>query len=259
MRGKFAVLLAAVAALLLSVGVPSVDAEPEYSVNWSGYAVPAQANQPITAVNGSWIVPLIRNAPPGFSSSWIGIGGYRSNDLIQTGTASSGRLEGNYAWYEILPANETRITSGCRGDNNCTVRQGDRIASTVEFVGGKSWLIALTNWGTSTAAPQWTWSTTVSYASSMSSAEWVFEAPTIGLSALPVGLQTLPAYAPHAKFLAGGSYRVNGVTRPLGGSGASRMIMVDLVSGKYRTATPSLLGHDGHFTVCAYKRTCQNF
>jgi hypothetical protein len=246
---KVVAVFAAVAALVLVVGVPPADAAPDYSINWSGYAVPG-AN--ITAVNGSWIVPLIRNAPPGFSSSWIGIGGYRSNDLIQTGTASSGRIEGNYAWYEMLPDNEQRIT-GCGGDANCTVRQGDRVSASVTNVGGANWVISMVNAG------KWSWSKAVTYQSTLSSAEWVFEAPTLGVRGVPVGLQTLPAYAPHARFLGGGTYRMNGATQPLTASVAKRMIMVDMVAGWYRTATPSLLAGDGHFTVCAYKRTCPNF
>jgi hypothetical protein len=240
--------------LVLTFGVPRVDAEPEYSANWSGYVTAARGGEQITAVSGSWIVPLIRNAPPGFSSSWVGIGGFHTSDLIQAGTASSGMLEGNYAWYEMLPENETRIESGCAGDATCSVHQGDRIATSVTNVGGNTWVISMTNAG------KWSWSKTVSYASSRSSAEWIFEAPTVGLAAAPViGVQTLPAYAPHAKFLGGGNYRVNGVTRPLNASNAKRMIMTDLATGLYRTATPSLLAGDGHFTVCAYKRTCPNF
>src|SRR5262245_35897846 len=67
--------------------------EPEYSFNWSGYAVGAKPGEQITEVRGSWTVPKVKLAPPGFSSSWIGIGGFSSADLIQVGTASSGRIE----------------------------------------------------------------------------------------------------------------------------------------------------------------------
>ncbi|HVT76089.1 MAG TPA: G1 family glutamic endopeptidase [Acidimicrobiales bacterium] len=276
MRTKVVLVAGLAIALVVSVGLPRADASarvhsvnnvvrvatakanaPEYSSNWSGYAVPARPNEPISAVNGSWIVPAIRNAPPGFSSSWIGVGGYRSNDLIQTGTASSGRLEGNYAWYEILPANETRVT-GCTGDPACGVREGDRMAATVEYVGGGAWVVALTNWGKSYAAPRWTWSTRVAYASSMSSAEWVFEAPRVAATPL-LPVQTIPAKADQAKFLAGADFRTNGTWRPLAQAQPSRMIMVDPVTGLLRTATPSMLGGDGHFAVCGYRTSCKNF
>ncbi|MEY2471310.1 MAG: hypothetical protein QOK28_639 [Actinomycetota bacterium] len=241
---KFVGVFVLVVALVFAAGTPRVDAAAEYTLNWSGFAVPAGEGQQMTAVTGSWIVPMIRTAPPGFSSSWIGIGGYGTRDLIQTGTASSGRLEGDYAWYETLPDNETRIT-GCAGDATCAVKQGDRVSASVTNVGGSTWVIAMTDSG------RWWWSKTLSYQSSLSSAEWVFEAPTVGFSGVPVGFQTLPAYAPHARFLSGGTYRVNGVNRPLTTGVATRLKMF--------TATPSFVAPDGHFTVCAYKPSCKNF
>ncbi|HUR78661.1 MAG TPA: G1 family glutamic endopeptidase [Acidimicrobiales bacterium] len=228
---------------------------PEYSINWSGYAVPAKSGEAIGAVRGSWLVPQINGAPPGFSSSWIGIGGYETSDLIQVGTASSGYLERNYAWYEMLPEYAIPITSGCAGDNSCAVAQGDRMAASIDNVGGDTWVIMLANLGKGAVA-KWHWAMTATYKSSRSSAEWIFEAPQIGVG--PVGVQTIPANAPHAKFL-GGDYAVNGITRPLARSDASRIIMVLDYLGVVRTGTPSLMAPDGHFQVCAYKRTCPNF
>ncbi len=240
---------------------------PEYSINWSGYAVEAKAGEAITAVSGAWHVPKIDPAPPGFSSSWIGIGGFRTQDLIQVGTASSGSIEGNYAWYEMLPDFETRITSGCAGDPTCAVTQADRIAASVTNVGGDTWQIMLANLGTGARA-KWHWAKTFTYKSSFSSAEFVFEAPQIGVSIPGVvtvaGIQTFPANAPHAKFL-GGTLRVNGINRSLATAGARRVIMVvprvtDRDPGPYiHTATPSFMAPDGHFQVCTYKRTCPNF
>src|SRR4051794_33677926 len=58
------------------------------SLNWSGYAVVGQPGHPITAVTQSWIVPSVSPLPPGFSSTWAGIGGYNTSDLIQAGTES---------------------------------------------------------------------------------------------------------------------------------------------------------------------------
>src|SRR3954447_13272321 len=67
------------------------------SLNWSGYAVVGQAGHPITAVTQSWIVPTVSLAPPGFSSTWAGIGGYNTSDLIQAGTESD-TAQTPYAW-----------------------------------------------------------------------------------------------------------------------------------------------------------------
>lgn len=229
---------------------------PEYSLNWSGYAVPAKGGEAITVVRGSWIVPALKAVPPGLSSSWIGIGGYNTPDLIQTGTASS-RIDGNYAWYEMLPDFAIPITSGCAGDNACSVARGDRMSAAITNVGPDTWTIQLANLGKGATA-KWHWGKTVSYRSTLSSAEWIFEAPQLA------NVQTIPANAPHAKFLFG-DYVVNGVPKPLATSAPSRIVMVppcvfiDLDCGVIRLATPSFLAPDGHFQVCAYKRTCPNF
>src|SRR5689334_11284503 len=79
----------------------------ESSLNWSGYAVTGSG---ITNVHGEWTVPTVNATYPGFSSTWVGIGGYSSSDLIQAGTEhdSTGGTD-YYAWYEILPASESPI------------------------------------------------------------------------------------------------------------------------------------------------------
>jgi hypothetical protein len=115
MRGLRGALFAVVLTACSLLGLPSAHAA-EVSINWSGYAVEAKPGEAITALNGSWIVPKITHAPPGFSSSWIGIGGYRTGDLIQVGTAWGGPVDGNYAWFEMLPEHETTLDSGCAGD-----------------------------------------------------------------------------------------------------------------------------------------------
>jgi hypothetical protein len=226
----------------------------EYTLNWSGYAVPARAGQTITQVRGAWHVPGLKWSPPGFSSSWIGIGGYGTNDLIQVGTASS-RVDGHYAWYEMLPDSSIPL-SGCTGDPACRVAPSDRMTASVTNTGGDSWTLMMANLGKG-GTPKWHWGMIVSYKSTLSSAEWVFEAPT-------VLVQTIPANAPHAKFL-GGDYVVNGVATPLRPGGAVRVIMAPCVLSvngfgcNYHYATPSLMAGDGHFQVCAYKPKCPNF
>lgn len=255
MRGLRGAWLAAIAVACAFIALPPAQAA-ESSSNWAGYVVRARPGEAITAVNGSWIVPKINSLPPGYSSSWIGIG-YRPNDLIQIGTATSGVGATSYhAWYEMLPANETAVTSGCAGDTRCTVAQGDRMTGSVTNTGGNNWRLAMANYGKG-ATPKWTWSKTVTYVSTLSSAEFIFEAPTVGY--VGVGAQTIPANAPGAKFLRGSSLVVNGATRSLVSAAPIRMFMNDPAFGFVRTATPSLLAADGHFQVCAYKRTCPNF
>ena len=77
------------------------------SSNWSGYAVTTSG---ITEVDGSWKVPALVggscvNGTDQYSSFWVGIDGYNSNTVEQTGTDSdcvNGQTQ-YYGWYEFYP------------------------------------------------------------------------------------------------------------------------------------------------------------
>jgi hypothetical protein len=212
------------------------------SLNWSGYAVVGQAGHPITAVTQNWVVPTVSNVPAGFSSTWAGIGGYNTSDLIQAGTESD-TAQTPYAWYEILPASETPITSGCTGDNTCTVKPGDAMSVTIRNTGGNGWTISMTN-------PRWTWSKSLAYASTLSSAEWILEAPTVGAQTVlaNVGTQKFTAGSP------GNTFTVDGVTKVISQGSPVRIL---LSPGLVNEATPSALNSAGAaFNDCAYKQSC---
>ncbi|HZQ86571.1 MAG TPA: hypothetical protein VFA83_17120 [Acidimicrobiales bacterium] len=213
------------------------------SLNWSGYAVIAQSGHPITRVTQNWIVPTVSTFPVGFSSTWAGIGGYNSSDLIQAGTESD-TAQTPYAWYEILPASETPITSGCTGDPTCTVQPGDAMSVTIANNGGNAWTISMTN-------PRWTWSLNLNYASTLSSAEWILEAPTVGAQTVlaNVGTQKFTAGSP------GNTFTVDGVTKNIGQGSPVRILLGPglLVN----EATPSALNPAGTaFNDCAYAQSC---
>jgi hypothetical protein len=210
------------------------------SLNWSGYAAIAPAGQKITDVTQHWTVPSVSAAPAGFSSTWAGIGGYNTRDLIQAGTESD-TAQTPYAWYEILPASETPITSGCAGDNSCTVRPGDQMTVTIHSTGGSGWTISMAD------ANHWTWSLNLNYASTFSSAEWILEAPT-------VGAQTVLANVGTQKFTGVNNYVVNGVTKNIKAGNSVRIL---LSPGLLNEATPSALNSTGdRFNDCAYKQSC---
>ncbi|MEY2471083.1 MAG: hypothetical protein QOK28_412 [Actinomycetota bacterium] len=210
------------------------------SLNWSGYAAIAPAGQKITDVTQNWTVPTVKNAPAGFSSTWAGIGGYNTQDLIQAGTESD-TAQTPYAWYEILPASETPITSGCVGDNACTVRPGDKMTVTIHSTGGTGWNISMKNIG------RWTWSLNLNYPSTFSSAEWILEAPT-------VGAQTVLANVGTQLFTGVNNYVVNGVTKNIKQGNSVRIL---LSPGLLNEATPSALNSTGdRFNDCAYKQSC---
>ncbi|TAN29543.1 MAG: hypothetical protein EPN30_02215 [Actinomycetota bacterium] len=176
-----------------------------YTTNWSGYAVAKYATgSSYTSATASWVVPTVA-AVPGFatsySSSWVGIGGFCLNSgctrvdktLIQLGTEQDASSSGStyYAWYETLPQAMTPIKT-------MTINPGDTIVASLadgpkaaqtntkaKGGGGKAgggggskaqtWVLTLTDNTTGGS-----WSTTLSYASSLASAEWIEEAPYSG-------------------------------------------------------------------------------
>ena len=101
------------------------------STNWSGYVVASQAfnfgAQSLTGVHGVWTVPVAQpaygacaatpNGAPVFSSTWVGLDGNGSADVLQAGTESDAACAqgqvASYAtaWYEWYPFNEVRITN----------------------------------------------------------------------------------------------------------------------------------------------------
>ena len=224
------------------------------SLNWSGYAV-TPASDGITAVNSSFTVPtgnLLVN-PAGFAATWTGIGGYASSDLIQAGvtenTAVTGTVGGGqyYAWYELLPASETEITSGCSGDTSCTVTPGDDVSVNIANVSGDTWSITITDAG------KWTWSKDVTYASSESSAEWILEAPTIGVQSTLADVGTTA--------FTSSSYVTNGQTHTIAEGDPTALSISPspeaLPDGIGDEATPSALAADGEsFDACAYALSC---
>jgi hypothetical protein len=215
------------------------------SLNWAGYAVTPGSG--ITGVKGSFTVPAAGLLPPGFSASWAGIGGYNTSDLIQAGVGENSTPDNPvlgaqyYAWYEILPAAETPI-SGCSGDANCTVSPGDHVSVDIHNIGGNQWSVNLAD------GSRWSFSITLTYASSESSAEWIQEAPTLVV-------QTLPANVGTAKFGPTSNFTKGGATSTIA-AGAPTTINESPV-GVVNLATTSGLASDGQsFNVCVYAQSC---
>ncbi len=82
------------------------------STNWSGYAVTGPAGS-VTDAKGSWIVPSVTcSSAASYSSFWVGIDGFGSNTVEQTGTDSDCQSGSPtyYAWYEFYPGPAFLIT-----------------------------------------------------------------------------------------------------------------------------------------------------
>ena len=214
------------------------------SLNWSGYAVTPGSG--ITGVSSTFTVPSAGLLPPGFAATWAGIGGYNSTDLIQAGVGENSLITNPitgpqyYAWYELLPNAETPI-SGCTGDPSCTVNPGDSVTVNIQetSTGSGQWAITLTDAG------HWSWTHTVAYASSGSSAEWILEAPTVGLQTLLADVGTV--------HFSSDTYNVSGGAAQSVGNGNPTTI--DLSPGLINEATPSALSGSS-FNDCAYAQSC---
>jgi hypothetical protein len=207
------------------------------SLNWSGYAVTGSG---ITGVDGSFVVPTAGLVPPGFAATWAGIGGYNTSDLIQAGVEEDS-VGGYYAWYEMLPASETPL-SGCTGDSACTVNPGDDVTVDIANTGGSNWTISLTDAG------HWSWSKTVSYSSSESSAEWILEAPTLLVAQTTLANVGTVHFGPTSTYTQGGSSHTIAAGNPT---------QIDLGLGIVNEATPSALASNGEsFNDCAYAQSC---
>lgn len=146
------------------------------SSNWSGYALASSQPGTYSAISGNWVVPKVSpSKKPTYSAAWVGIDGFNNSDLIQTGTEQD-FVNGSaqyYAWWEVLPAPETVITT-TNGGTPFVVQPGDKMAASIQDNSG-TWTLSLTD-----VTRQESYSTTVSYSGPMTSAEWILEAPTVG-------------------------------------------------------------------------------
>ncbi|MCQ4083536.1 G1 family endopeptidase [Streptomyces sp. RB6PN25] len=142
------------------------------SDNWSGYAATGSTyNQ----VSTTFTQPSVNcSKGDGYSSFWVGLDGYSSNSVEQTGTEAdcSGGVAQYSAWYEMYPANPVTYSN--------RVRPGDVIIETVSYA-SSTYTLTLKN-----TTEGWTKTTTKRQSGlSRSSAEVIAEAPWSG-SVLPL-------------------------------------------------------------------------
>ena len=135
--------------------------------NWSGYAKSGN----YTSATAQWVVPSVSPTHgSSYSSAWVGIDGFTNSDLIQTGTESdyyNGSAHYD-AWWEILPAAETPISS-------FAVHPGDVMTATITRGSGSSWTITIKD-----VTSGGSFTTTQNYTGPGTSVEWIEEAPTVG-------------------------------------------------------------------------------
>lgn len=144
------------------------------SSNWSGYA----ATGKFTSVSASWVQPKGTCTKSGiqYSSFWVGIDGYNSNSVEQTGSEVDchGTTPKYYAWYEMFPKFPVNFGSA--------VKPGDHFTGSVTFNGGGKFTLKLSD-----TTQHWTHTEHKTLASAKrSSAEVIVEAPSSSSGVLPL-------------------------------------------------------------------------
>jgi hypothetical protein len=135
------------------------------STNWSGYAADSGT---YTSVSATWVQPTGScTSATRYSSFWVGLDGYSSDTVEQTGTDTD-CVDGSpqyYGWYETYPNPSFNF-----GD---TIEPGDTISASVTYEGGDSFEYTLAD-----ETRGWSVSTTQTEAdAARSSAEVIIEAP----------------------------------------------------------------------------------
>jgi len=202
------------------------------STNWSGYAAFASGTT-FTDVKGTWVAPSV-TCPSGkaqYSSFWVGIDGYNSNSVEQTGTDSDCTGKGRpsyYAWYEMYPAGYVQIS--------LAVHPGDTMSAEVAR-SGNTYTLTIRN---VTTGGSFTTSKTQSGLAN-SSAEWVAEAPSLCRASCQV--QPLADFGT-ANF--SGSFATgNGHTGSIGDGAWTNDSITMVTNGGTVKAQPSGLSPDG--------------
>src|SRR5438105_4138088 len=238
---------------LLHITKPRAGFQAAQSNNWFGYnqGTLEQGGKMCNAITGDWTVPAATQHTAGqdeASSDWIGIGGgcldagctVGDNTLIQTGTEQdvSGGKAAYSAWWELVPAPSIAISG-------ISVHPGDHMHASISEVvpNANLWNITLQNVTTGQS-----FSTTVPYASTHATAEWIEETPlTIGTSG--AGLAALPNLT-NVPFSNATTNGANANLKP-----SEEIQLID--SGGKVIGTPSAPNASANgFTACAWATSC---
>ena len=191
------------------------------STNWSGYAA---ASGTYTSVSANWTEPKgTCSGSAKYSSFWVGLDGYNSNSVEQTGSEvdCSGSTPRYYSWYEMYPAYPVNYSN--------TVRPGDAFYGSVTFNGGSSYTLVLQD-----LTRGWKHSVTLAASSAAvnSSAEVIAEAPCCTASG---GILPLAHFStvPFTSVAVDGS--------PIGNFSPTQITMVDS-AGRAKDSISSLSG-----------------
>jgi hypothetical protein len=198
--------------------------------NWAGYV---SSGGTYTTISGSWKVPSVIAGSEAIASdaTWIGIGGDTTDDLIQVGTqnvAENGQVTSG-TFYEQLPDTSQSISS-------VNVSAGDTVTASIKEVADGEWSITIQD-----VTNGESYTNTVAYNSSESSAEWIEEAPSDGDGIVPLDEFGSVTFT-------GGSTTENGSLVSIAGSNA-RPVTMDNEERQTLTAVSALNSIGDGFVV----------
>jgi len=167
--------------------------------NWGGYAASGSG---FTSVSASWTEPSATcNSSNDLYAPWVGIDGYGTSTVEQTGVASSCSSSSgsatDQAWYEMYPANPVYLST-----SSYPVAAGNAISASVTYIGSSKYTLVLTN-----STRGWTYSITKTLSSAKrESAEVIIESPTgdypdfgtVNFTSATVNGETLGSFSPVA-------------------------------------------------------------
>jgi Peptidase A4 family len=209
------------------------------STNWSGYAATGAAGS-VTLAKGSWTVPTVDCSGLGrrtdqYAAFWVGIDGYTSDTVEQTGTDSDcdGSTPSYYAWYEFYPEPSFDISS-------LDIEPGDQISAEVGYGGSGGFTIKITDERTGQ-----TFTKSAKVASAQrSSAEWIAEAPSSITGVLPLSDFGTVLFGEDNTSITQTCFAlIGGVGGPIGSFSSVDQITMQTSSGA-NEAVPSALSSD---------------
>ncbi|WP_042377538.1 G1 family glutamic endopeptidase [Streptacidiphilus melanogenes] len=164
--------IAAPAVPVTAAAAQGLDFRPlHYNINgynWGGYAATGSG---FTSVSASWTeAKATCNSTNDLYAPWVGIDGYGSSTVEQTGVATdcSSGSPVDQAWYEMYPANPVYLSTG-----SYPVSAGDHISASVTYAGSRKYTLKLTD-----STRGWTYTTSKTLSASRASAEVIIESPT---------------------------------------------------------------------------------
>jgi hypothetical protein len=219
------------------------------STNWAGFAVTGPTDS-VKFVQGSWVQPTANcsGTKTLYASFWVGIDGYNSRTVEQTGTDSDCQagVPTYYAWYEFFPAYPVTISTVPIHPGNTVEASVTYVNSTVGFKIVLSDLTTGKTFSHSKKVP-----TAV-----RSSAEWIAEAPSSSTGVLPL--------ADFGKVKFGTDYTgvaktctatISGVNGAIGSFAAASLHRINMINsaGTMTKASTSVLTKDGTSFVVTWK------